>query len=327
MMTLAKSSNPEVVLASTTFTYTDNYNTNNDGTLFIIPFVNGNAFNPDTYPITVMPTKILTVAGSVSTLAFDTGDAIRITLINASNPRTNVIVYTAASSPTATTLACSVISTVSPNYYPFNGSLFTYSPGSPIVTGASVAAISTIITFSKEITNAIQVNFPSFSTAIIATGFTIQVSMNAIGSYVGQLILRWNGGGGYILTIDFILVSTSTMSSPYINLQFPFNMPIGNDMGSKTRAQNQIYAYSGGYYITNVTTSNIQSYSNINNGLVNITSNPRLGSASAPGSGWYMVGLGISGDFKYQQSPSYISSNGGHNAACTLHGATLNTLN
>ena len=324
-MTLAKSSNPEVVLASTTFTYNDNYNTNNDGTLFIIPFVNGNAFNPDTYPITVMPTKILTVAGSVSTLAFDTGDAIRITLINASNPRTNVIVYTAASSPTATTLACSVISTVSPNYYPFNGSLFTYSPGSPIVTGASVAAISTIITFSKEITNAIQVNFPSFSTAIIATGFTIQVSMNAIGSYVGQLILRWSGGGGYILTIDLIIVSTNLTG--YINLAIPFNMPIGSDIGTKLWAGNQIYTYSGGYYITNVTTSNIQSYSNINNGLVNITSNPRLGSASAPGSGWYMVGLGISGDFKYQQSPSYISSNGGHNAACTLHGATLNTLN
>ena len=327
-MTLAKSSNPEVVLASTTFTYTDNYNTNNDGTLFIIPFVNGNAFNPDTYPITVMPTKILTVAGSVSTLAFDTGDAIRITLINAnaSNPRTNVIVYTATSSPTDTTLACSVISTVSPNYYPFNSSLFIYSPGSPIITGGSLP--SGYNNFPSSINQSIQLTFPNFSNAIIATGFTIPVKMNSFGTYNGQLLLAYNGVSEKILVIDFILVYPSTISSSaYIDLMFPFNMPIGNDIGTKLLAGNQIYTYSGGYYITNVTTNNITSYSNINNGFRNISSNPRLGSASAASTGgYYYVLLGLSGAFQYQIAPGNTNTYG-QNAVYGLYGVQLSTTN
>jgi hypothetical protein len=320
-MTLAKSNNPTAVLASTTFTYTDNYNTNDDGTLFIIPFVNGNAFNTDTYPITVMPTKILTVSGSVSTLAFDTGDAIRITLINASSPLNgNVVVYTATANPTNSTLACSVISTVSPSYYSFNSSLFIYSPGSPITTGGSLP--SGYNNFPSSITSQIQVNFPNFSTAIIATGFTIPVQMNSHGTYDGQLLLVYSGGGGIILVIDFILVSTSTMRSPYINLQFPFNMPIGNDMGSKTWAQNQNYAYWGGYYITNVKTqNNTAPFNNINNGFLNISSNPRLGSASAAATGAYnYVILGLSGGFKYQIAPP-------GNTVCSLYGSTLTTQN
>lgn len=323
-MTLAKSNNPTAVLASTTFTYTDNYNTNDDGTLFIIPFVNGNAFNTDTYPITVMPTKILTVSGSVSTLAFDTGDAIRITLINASNPLTpNVIVQTATASPTNTTLACSVISTVTASSYPFTSSLFSYSPGSPITTGGSLPRMSNA--FQSAINHSIQLTFPNFSTAIIATGFTIPVQMYVHGTYAGQLLLVYSGGGGIILVIDFILVSTSTMSSPYINLQFPFNMPIGNDMGSKTRAQNQYYTSDGGYYITNVTTQNTAVAPNINNGLANITSNPRLGSAAAS-VGHYYVLLGLAGNFMYQISPQNTNAYG-QNAVYSLYGSALTTQN
>jgi hypothetical protein len=320
-MTLAKSNNPTAVLASTTFTYTDNYNTNDDGTLFIIPFVNGNAFNTDTHPITVMPTKILTVSGSVSTLAFDTGDAIRITLINASSPLNgNVVVYTATANPTNSTLACSVISTVTASSYPFTTSLFVNNPVSPISLGNSIP--SGYNNFPSSITSQIQVNFPNFSTAIIATGFTIPVQMNSHGTYDGQLVLLYSAGGGAILVIDFILVATSTMSSPYINLQFPFNMPIGNDMGSKTWAQNQYYARDGGYYITNVKTqNNTAPFNNINNGFLNISSNPRLGSASAAATGAcnYVI-LGLSGSFKYQIAPP-------GNTVCSLYGSTLTTQN
>jgi hypothetical protein len=326
-MTLAKSSNPVVVLASTTFTYSaSSYNTNDDGTLCIIPFVKGDAFNTDTYPITVMPTKILTVSGSVLNLAFDTGDTIRITLINASNPLTpNVVVYTATTGATATTLACSVISTVTTSYYPFNGTLFTYSPGSPMSLGNALPATGG---FKPGITNSIQLNFPNFNTAIIATGFTIPVKMNSFGTYNGQLLLAYNGVAEKILVIDFILAYPSTVSSVYIDLMFPFNMPIGSDIGTKLRAENQIYGYRGGYYITNVTTNNITSYSNINNGFRNISSNPRLGSASALG-GFYYISLGLSGGgFQYQIAPGNTNTLGGaQNAVCGLYGVQLSTIN
>jgi hypothetical protein len=325
-MTLAKSSNPGVVLASTTFTYSASpYNTNDDGTLCIIPFVNGNAFNTDTYPITVMPTKILSVSGSVLNLAFDTGDTIRITLINASNPLTpNVVVYTATTGATATTLACSVISTVTTSYYPFNGTLFTYSPGSPITLGNSFPNGYNF--FKTSITSTIQLNFPNFNTAIIATGFTIPVQMNSFGTYDGQLVIAYNGSGA-ILIIDFILAYPSTVSSVYIDLKFPFNMPIGSDLGTKTWADNQGYGYGGGYYITNVRNLQISNFSYINNNFRNISSNPRLGSASALG-GFYYILLGLSGGFQYQIAPGNTNTLGGaQNAVCGLYGVQLSTIN
>lgn len=331
MMKLAKSSNPEVVLASTTFTYLNafgaTYNTNDDGTLCIIPFVNGNAFNTDTYPITVMPTKILSVSGSVSTngLTFAMGDTIRITLINASSPLTpNVLVYTATSSPTATTLACSVISTTS--YDPFTGSLVTYSAGYPMTLGNSNNGGSGVYNFLKNsITSTIQLNFPNFNTAIIATGFTIPVKMNSYGTYDGQLVLAYSGGGS-MLIIDFILASPSTISSVYIDLKFPFNMPIGSDIGTKLWAETQNYGFNGGYYITNVRLQGTNNLGNINNGL-NISSNPRLGSASAAG-GYYYILLGLSGSFQYQIAPGNTNTIGNaQSAVYSLHGVQLSTTN
>ena len=273
-----------------------------------------------------MPTKILTVSGSVSTLAFAMGDTIRITLINASNHLTpNVIVYTATSSPTATTLACSVISTTS--YNPFTGSLFTYSPGSPITLGNSFP--NSYNFFKTSITSTIWLTFPNFNTAIIATGFTIPVKMNSYGTYDGQLVIAYNGSGS-ILIIDFILVSASTSGSAYIELKFPFNMPIGSDIGTKLWAENQGYLYNSGYYITDV--KNMQgtnSLGNINNGFLNISSNPRLGSASAASVGaFYYILLGLSGGFKYQIAPGNTNTLGNaQSAVCSLHGVQLSTTN
>ena len=328
MMKLAKSSNPEVVLASTTFTYLNafgaTYNTNDDGTLCIIPFVNGNAFNTDTYPITVMPTKILSVSGTVSTngLTFAMGDTIRITLIDASTPLTgNVVVYTATSSPTATTLACSVISTTS--YSPFSGTLVTYSAGYPMTLGSSNNNAYNYL--KTSITRVIQLSFPNFNTAIIATGFTIPVKMNSFGTYDGQLVLAYSGGGS-MLMIDFILAYPSTVSSVYIDLKFPFNMPIGSDIGTKLWAENQLYGFNGGYYITNVRLHGTNNLGNINNGL-NISSNPRLGSASAAG-GFYYIILGLSDGFQYQVAPGNTNTIGNSlSAVYSLHGVQLSTTN
>jgi hypothetical protein len=332
VMKLSKTNNPGLVFASTSFTFSDTYDTNNDGTLCIIPFVVGTTFNENTYPITIKPTKITSVEGSLmqinDALTFDAGDTIRITLSNASNPTKIVNVYTHTSNPSST-LACSVISTVTNSFSPFGSSLFVNNPVSPISLGNSVP--SQWNGFQSSITSQIQVNFPNFSTAIIATGFTIPVQMNSHGTYEGQLMLAYSAGGGAILVIDFTLDSASTSSSAYINLQFPFNMPIGTQIGTKMWADNQIIGYNGGYYITNVTTKITNtSYSlpNINNGFLNISSNPRLGSASAAATGAYnYVILGLSGTFKYQQSTYNSPYGGGSNAVCALYGTTLSTTN
>ena len=107
-------------------------------------------------------------------------------------------------------------------------------------------------------------------------------------------------------------------------------MPIGSDIGTKTWADNQVYGYGGGYYITNV--KNLQgtnSFSHINNGFLNISSNPRLGSASAAASGgFYYILLGLSGGFKYQIAPGNTNTLGNaQSAACALYGVTLSTTN
>jgi hypothetical protein len=104
-------------------------------------------------------------------------------------------------------------------------------------------------------------------------------------------------------------------------------MPIGSDLGTKTWADNQGYGYGGGYYITNVRNLQISNFSYINNNFRNISSNPRLGSASALG-GFYYILLGLSGGFQYQIAPGNTNTLGGaQNAVCGLYGVQLSTIN
>ena len=322
IMTLSRSNNPTVAIATTTFTYNANYDTFNDGTLCIIPFVNGNAFNDNTYPITIRPTTILSVSGSMSTndaLTFNAGDAIRITLINQSNPQTTVYVYTATAS-NQSTLACSVISTVTASSYPYATSLFsyaqssTYNPASLIPGGGN-----NNYTFPSTMSYGVIVTFPPFNNAIIATGMKIPVIMTSPGSYSGQLVLLNSFVIGAILIIDFTIVTVNPYQT--INLELPFNMPIGVDQGTKKWAENQYYTRDGGYYISNVSVSALASYSYINNGLVNISSNPRLGQMAASGN-YHYIWLAMSTSFNYLNS-----SSGGSGKACYLYGMNLKTPN
>ena len=86
-MSISKLSSPTTILATVTFTASsqspNSLNSNDDGNLFFIPFINGNTFNENTYPITIMPTYISSITGTITdpnALTFNAGDTILIKL-------------------------------------------------------------------------------------------------------------------------------------------------------------------------------------------------------------------------------------------------------
>jgi hypothetical protein len=191
------------ILATTTITTSGNFNSYNDGSLFIIPFVNGTSFSLATYPITVMPPTISSVIGNSdpNKLAFKTGDTITIQLIS-----TSINNFGAGTNSNGNALAGSILCTgnVPTTGYVYNsGATFgnpTNSPGflfPTLVGGVSNGGVPNGLILTNF-------NVPPVWTTLATISWTLSITASMPGV----------SGTTTIFTLSFNMTSAISNSSP-----------------------------------------------------------------------------------------------------------------
>ena len=207
IMTIYKvsGSTPTTSLATMMITTTtSNYNSNADGTLFIIPFINGNTFSLNTFPITVMPTCISAVSGNITDpnkLAFQTGDTIQITLSSTAGQS-----FTAGSSFNGNLVGSILCSSQGNEWNPMGvyswASSGYYDSSGPYINFANV-------TMSQSITGGLN---GSILTGIMIPSFMSTSSTTLIGKWTLAIQTIVSGNYQVIFTIIFNISSVSSAS-------------------------------------------------------------------------------------------------------------------
>jgi hypothetical protein len=200
---------PSLPLATMTITNNSaiaGYNSTTDGTLFIIPFIQGTTFGLNTSPITSMPTCISAVSGNISDpnkLAFSTGDVIQITLTS-SAPFTAGISALNTPAGLAGSILCSNSSGAKYN----DSTLFNIgSSGFSLYNSGVNFSISTIAGGSNG----------TILTRVIIPPIVSLIANNISGaSLLWTLTISYTSGQN-ILTVNFVITSVNDAMFTPIN--------------------------------------------------------------------------------------------------------------
>ena len=241
-MSISKLSSPNTILATVTFTASsqspNSFNSNDDGNLFFIPFINGNTFNENTYPITIMPTYISSITGTITdpnALTFNAGDTI---LIKLSGTLSNVL--TLVGNGVSNSLVGSIISS---NTVPAwnNNHTILYSSQPPVSQPSLVGVVTSSNPYSISFTYT-----PSQNCILVGMTYLGFATNNPVNNFPMNLVIsNPNGGTVFCVTfnIDFNVLTTVNGTQMYgaNGVYIPFDM---SDSSSSFPSITTMYGYN-----------------------------------------------------------------------------------